>query len=96
MIGETFLQEQLHFIHEHAGILTAAQMAKETGMNQSSIYAYCKSKGLNMTRVNSVRPQTEKPVKVRTSNFDFPKQVRHKAVYDNKSSEQRIDELLNQ
>lgn len=94
MIGQEFHQWQLDFIHQQAGKITCEEMSRHVGSSPSAVYAYCRSKGLRMTRVYDVKPRPEFPIIKRAKVEEKKVFVRPKAVYDNKSSEQRISELL--
>jgi hypothetical protein len=76
--------------------MTAREISKITGLSKPFIYNFCEHRGIKLKKREYAVGKSIFVPEVVEIKFEKQKWTRHKAVYDNKSSEQRIDELLNE
>lgn len=81
------------FIRDNIGKLSAKELSAKTGLSVEFMYSYCRYMDYSIR----VEPGTRQmPHERNITSFTKKKEplVRPKAVYDNKSREERIAELL--
>jgi hypothetical protein len=102
-LGNRQPQWKLDYIKEHAPYSKAPILAQELGLSTAFIYEYCLLKDIPLSKKTyeyvGKPPISSLFIHERIKRFSGEvKQpiVRPKAVYDNKSREERINELLSE